>query len=141
MHLHGTGRSVDTGIHVMRGCTQSAMLALLPRVWRGLRTLPVRLVAGYAGIGALVALHWLTFYGAVKLIRAGVLNATVAAVIALCIGVTACIYVLALQGLWQFDPRHPADADALEALMAQLPKQLDGVPLQHALDRSRRCTR
>ncbi|WP_373926448.1 hypothetical protein, partial [Enterobacter hormaechei] len=38
----------------------TAMLALLPRVWRGLRTLPVRLVASYAGIGALVALHWLT---------------------------------------------------------------------------------
>ncbi len=28
--------------------------------------------------------------------------------------------------LWQFDPRHPADADALDALMAQLPKQLEG---------------
>ncbi|MBP0661354.1 Pr6Pr family membrane protein, partial [Mycobacterium tuberculosis] len=39
--------------------------------------------------------------GCVRLIRAGVLNATVAAAIALCIGVTACIYVLALQGLWQ----------------------------------------
>ncbi|PSD24694.1 DUF72 domain-containing protein, partial [Stenotrophomonas maltophilia] len=36
--------------------------------------------------------------------------------------------------LWQFDPHHPADADALEALMAQLPKQLEGVPLQHALE-------
>lgn len=36
--------------------------------------------------------------------------------------------------LWQFDPRHPADADALGALMAQLPKQLDGVTLQHALE-------
>ncbi|PSM13199.1 DUF72 domain-containing protein [Stenotrophomonas maltophilia] len=36
--------------------------------------------------------------------------------------------------LWQFDPRHPADAEALERLMAQLPKQLDGVPLQHALE-------
>jgi drug/metabolite transporter (DMT)-like permease len=32
----------------------------------------VRLVAGYAGIGALVALHWLTFYGAVKLANASV---------------------------------------------------------------------
>ena len=50
----------------------TAMLALLPRVWRGLRTLPLRLVAGYAGIGALVALHWLTFYGAVKLANASV---------------------------------------------------------------------
>ncbi|WP_411028554.1 EamA family transporter, partial [Salmonella sp. s58998] len=29
-------------------------------------------VAGYAGIGALVALHWLTFYGAVKLANASV---------------------------------------------------------------------
>jgi len=36
--------------------------------------------------------------------------------------------------LWQFDPRHPADAEALERLMAQLPKHLDGVPLQHALE-------
>ncbi|MCI1111245.1 DUF72 domain-containing protein [Stenotrophomonas sp. C960] len=36
--------------------------------------------------------------------------------------------------LWQFDPRHPADAEALERLMAQLPKQLGGVPLQHALE-------
>lgn len=36
--------------------------------------------------------------------------------------------------LWQFDPRHPADAEALDALMTQLPKQLDGVPLQHALE-------
>lgn len=50
----------------------TAMLALLPRVWRGLRTLPLRVVAGYAGIGALVALHWLTFYGAVKLANASV---------------------------------------------------------------------
>lgn len=49
-----------------------AMLALLPRVWRGLRTLSPRLVLGYCGIGALVALHWLTFYGAIKLSNASV---------------------------------------------------------------------
>ena len=49
-----------------------AMLALLPRVWRGLRQLSPRLVAGYCGVGALVALHWLTFYGAVKLANASV---------------------------------------------------------------------
>ena len=36
--------------------------------------------------------------------------------------------------LWQFDPRHPADAEALDRLMAELPKQLQGVPLQHALE-------
>lgn len=47
-------------------------LALLPRVWRGLRAMPPRLLLAYAGIGALVALHWLTFYGAIKLSNASV---------------------------------------------------------------------
>jgi len=36
--------------------------------------------------------------------------------------------------LWQFDPQHPADAAALDAFMAQLPRQLDGTGLQHALE-------
>ena len=49
-----------------------AVMALLPRVWRGLRTMSLRLVLSYAGIGALVALHWLTFYGAIKLSNASV---------------------------------------------------------------------
>src|SRR5690606_36110865 len=47
-------------------------LALVPRVWRGLRAMPRRLLLAYAGIGVLVALHWLTFYGAVKLANASV---------------------------------------------------------------------
>lgn len=47
-------------------------LLLLPRVWRGLRALSMRLMAAYAGIGVLVALHWLTFYGAIKLANASV---------------------------------------------------------------------
>ena len=47
-------------------------LALLPRIWRGLRAMPSRLVWSYAGIGVLVALHWLTFYGAIKLANASV---------------------------------------------------------------------
>ena len=50
----------------------TAALLLVPRVWRGLRALPPRLVVIYAGIGALVALHWLTFYGAIKLANASV---------------------------------------------------------------------
>ncbi len=50
----------------------TAGLALVPRVWRGLRAMPARLIAAYAGIGVLVALHWLTFYGAVKLANASV---------------------------------------------------------------------
>ena len=47
-------------------------LALLPRVWRSLRTMSPKLMAAYAGIGVLVALHWLTFYGAIKLANASV---------------------------------------------------------------------
>jgi drug/metabolite transporter (DMT)-like permease len=49
-------------------------LALLatPRVWRGLRAMPARLRWAYAGIGALVSLHWLTFYAAIKLSNASV---------------------------------------------------------------------
>lgn len=48
------------------------VLALLPRVWRGLRAMPPHLVLAYAGIGVLVALHWLTFYGSIKLANASV---------------------------------------------------------------------
>ena len=49
-----------------------AALALLPRFWRSLRALPSRMALIYAGIGVLVALHWLTFYGAIKLANASV---------------------------------------------------------------------
>ena len=49
-----------------------AVLAALPKVWRGVRAMPARTRWAYAGIGALVALHWLTFYGAIKLSNASV---------------------------------------------------------------------
>ena len=49
-----------------------AVLAALPKVWRGVRAMPARTRWTYAGIGALVALHWLTFYGAIKLSNASV---------------------------------------------------------------------
>jgi drug/metabolite transporter (DMT)-like permease len=48
-----------------------ALLAM-PRVWRGLGKLSLRLSLIYAGIGVVVALHWLTFYGAIKLANASV---------------------------------------------------------------------
>lgn len=48
------------------------VLMALPWVWRGLRAMPARLILAYAGIGILVALHWLTFYGAIKLANASV---------------------------------------------------------------------
>jgi drug/metabolite transporter (DMT)-like permease len=49
-----------------------AALALVPSVLRSLGALPGRLWLAYAGVGGLVALHWLTFYGAIKLANASV---------------------------------------------------------------------
>lgn len=50
----------------------TAALLLMPRVWRGLRAMPLRRRWAYAGIGVLVSLHWLTFYAAIKLANASV---------------------------------------------------------------------
>jgi len=47
-------------------------LLLVPRVWRALRAMPLRLAGAYAGIGVLVAIHWLTFYASIKLANASV---------------------------------------------------------------------
>jgi drug/metabolite transporter (DMT)-like permease len=49
-----------------------AAVMLAPRFWRALRSMAPRLVAIYAGIGVIVSLHWLTFYGAIKLSNASV---------------------------------------------------------------------
>lgn len=50
----------------------TAALLLVPSVRRELLTMPVRRLAAYAGVGVLVALHWLTFYSAVKIANASV---------------------------------------------------------------------
>lgn len=50
----------------------AAVLFALPRVWRGLRRMPPRLVVTLAAIGIVVALHWLTFYASIKLANASV---------------------------------------------------------------------
>jgi drug/metabolite transporter (DMT)-like permease len=47
-------------------------LLVWPPVWRDLRQLPRRLIAVYIGIGILVTLHWITFYGSIKLSNASV---------------------------------------------------------------------
>ncbi len=57
---------------VWRMLLVAAVLALVPRVWRGLRALTPRLLAAYVVVGILVALHWLTFYGSIKLANASV---------------------------------------------------------------------
>ncbi|WP_266170107.1 DMT family transporter [Dyella subtropica] len=77
----------------------SMALLLVPKVWRDLKAMSARLRWAYAGIGALVSLHWLTFYAAIKLA-----NASVAAT---CIALGPVF--LALVEPWiarrKFDPR------------------------------------
>lgn len=50
----------------------AAALAVVPRFWAGLSRMPARLIAAYAGIGLVVATHWLTFYGSIRLANASV---------------------------------------------------------------------
>jgi drug/metabolite transporter (DMT)-like permease len=49
-----------------------AVLLAWPPVWRELRRTEPRVLAVFAGIGVVVALHWLTFYGSIKLSNASV---------------------------------------------------------------------
>jgi drug/metabolite transporter (DMT)-like permease len=76
-----------------------AALALVPAFWRGLRRMSARTIAVFAGIGVIVALHWVTFYGAIKLS-----NASVAAT---CMGVAPIM--MSIVEPWitrrRFDPR------------------------------------
>jgi drug/metabolite transporter (DMT)-like permease len=55
-----------------------AVLLAWPPLWRELRAVPPRTLAAFAGIGVVVALHWLTFYGAIKLANASVAATTMA---------------------------------------------------------------
>jgi drug/metabolite transporter (DMT)-like permease len=48
------------------------LLAAMPAVWRALRGLAPRTMLVFAGIGVVIALHWLTFYAAIKLSNASV---------------------------------------------------------------------
>ena len=48
------------------------VLLAWPPLWRELRAADPRTLAVFAGIGVVVALHWLTFYGAIKLSNASV---------------------------------------------------------------------
>lgn len=76
-----------------------AALALVPAFWRGVRQMSARTIAIFAGIGIVVALHWVTFYGAIKLS-----NASVAAT---CMGVAPIM--MSIVEPWitrkRFDPR------------------------------------
>lgn len=56
----------------------TALLALWPPVWRAMLVMPRRLILGYAGIGVVLSLHWLTFYLSIKLSNASVAATTMA---------------------------------------------------------------
>ncbi|HEX2492870.1 MAG TPA: DMT family transporter, partial [Steroidobacter sp.] len=77
----------------------SAALLLVKRFWVGLARLPPALIAIYAGIGVVVALHWFTFYASIKLS-----NASVAAT---CMALTPVFiaFVEPLLAQRSFDPR------------------------------------
>ena len=50
----------------------AAVLACVPRVHRAWRSMPPRLIASFAGIGVVIAFHWVTFYAAIKMSNASV---------------------------------------------------------------------
>lgn len=47
-------------------------LLLVRRFWTGLKSLSRRMISIYAGIGIVVMLHWVTFYGSIKMSNASV---------------------------------------------------------------------
>ncbi len=61
------------------GLVATALL-LWPRAWRAMRELSAGLLWSYIAIGCVVALHWLTFYGAIKLANASVAATCIATV-------------------------------------------------------------
>jgi len=55
-----------------------AVLLAWPPLWRELSRSSLRTLGTFAGIGVIVALHWLTFYGSIKLANASVAATTMA---------------------------------------------------------------
>lgn len=53
-------------------------LLLLPHTWQGLKKLPAKLIGVYLGVGMLVGLHWVCFYGSIKLANASIAATTLA---------------------------------------------------------------
>ncbi|MGE3531146.1 MAG: DMT family transporter [Steroidobacteraceae bacterium] len=56
----------------------AVLLLLTPRTWRALKGMSADLLMRYMAIGGVVALHWLCFYGSVKLANASVAATTMA---------------------------------------------------------------
>ncbi|MBM4216102.1 MAG: DMT family transporter [Gammaproteobacteria bacterium] len=67
-----------TALVIWRMALATALIALLPRVWRGLRGLDRRTLRHHAVAGCVIGLHWLAFYGSIKLSNASVAVACLA---------------------------------------------------------------
>ncbi|NBX57888.1 MAG: EamA family transporter, partial [Gammaproteobacteria bacterium] len=61
-----------TALVIWRMVLATALLAVLPRVWRGVRGLDRRTLRHHAIAGCVIGLHWLAFYGSIKLSNASV---------------------------------------------------------------------
>lgn len=48
------------------------LLFMLPKVWKEISKMPLKMIGIYAVIGAFVGLHWLTFYASIKLSNASI---------------------------------------------------------------------
>jgi drug/metabolite transporter (DMT)-like permease len=102
-----------------RMSTVAIALACVPRVWRACSELPPRTLAAFAGVGALLGLHWLTFYLSIK--------ASNASVGATCMAL-APVFLAFIEPLItgrRFDPR---DAVLGVAAVAGVATVLGGIP-------------
>ncbi len=67
-----------TPLVIWRMILVSAVLAAVPRVRRAVLSMSARRLLAYTGVGAVIALHWVTFYTAVKMSNASVAATTMA---------------------------------------------------------------
>lgn len=67
-----------TALVIWRMLLATAIVLALPRVWRGLRALDRRTLKHHALAGCVIGLHWLAFYGSIKLSNASVAVACLA---------------------------------------------------------------
>jgi drug/metabolite transporter (DMT)-like permease len=67
-----------TALVIWRMALATVLIALLPRVWRGIRGLDRRTLRHHAVAGCVIGLHWLAFYGSIKLSNASVAVACLA---------------------------------------------------------------
>jgi drug/metabolite transporter (DMT)-like permease len=64
------GKAISYGSFLLvwhRMCLTALVYFCIPAVWRSVRKMPLRQIAALMGIGLVVCIHWLSFYGSIKL--------------------------------------------------------------------------